>query len=135
MTQDPGLATPSAAPSMLRSEERLDLHTTTVAYDLVRVRRRIVTEERIVRVQVRREELVVESGALSDGREMAGPVPGAPSGDEPLIIVLHQEVPDVALRTEAYEQVTVTKQWVAGSQQVRAELRHEVVELETTPTL
>lgn len=126
MTQEPLTTTPSAGPTMIRSEERLDVRTERVEAQRVSVRRRIVTEERIVRVQVRREELVLDTVA-GDGVAVTGEFPDR---SEPLVLVLRQEVPDVVLRTEAYEQVTITKQSVTENQQVQAELRHEVVELE-----
>ena len=54
-------ATPAGQPAeVVRSEERLDVATTWEVVGRVRVAKRVVTEERVVTVSVRREELVVE---------------------------------------------------------------------------
>jgi stress response protein YsnF len=45
---------------VVRSEERLHLDTVSEVVGRVRVAKRVVTEERVVTVSVRREELVVE---------------------------------------------------------------------------
>ena len=127
MTQGTGAA-PTNGPTMIRSEERVSVHTQPVVYDRVRVHRRIITEERIVRVQVRREELVLESDTRAVGRQPDAGTMAGPS--EPLVFVLRREVPEVVLRTEAYERVTVAKHRVAGEQKVSAEVGHEVIELE-----
>ena len=67
MTQDPARSL-----EMIRSEERLDVRTEAVVYERVRVRRRIVVETRNVLVEVRREELVLESVLPGEGPVEAG---------------------------------------------------------------
>lgn len=122
--------------SVVRSEERLQVGTRSVVRDRVRVRRRIVTEERSVQVQVRREELVVEHREVGQEGEAGVGDPGLDAGPvglaarEPLVLLLREEIPEVILRARPYERVTLTVDTVAGQEQVSADLRHEVVETE-----
>lgn len=130
MTKDPARSV-----EMTRSEERFDVRTETVVYDRVRVRRRVVVETRNVLVEVRREELVLESVLPGGAGEVAaGAIGTGVAGDEPLVVVLHQEVPEFVLRTEAYERVTVTKQILSRNQPVVVDVSHEVIDLEQEVT-
>jgi uncharacterized protein (TIGR02271 family) len=88
---DTSATLPRHTAEVVRSEERLDVVTTSEVIGRVRVAKRVITEERVVTVSVRREELVVEelpvdpegphgslvterSGTASDGDGTAAPV-------------------------------------------------------------
>lgn len=114
--------------SVTRSEERLQVGTRRVVSGRVRLHRRVVTERLTVEVDVRREELVVEQTDEPGGT--AADTAGSPYRAEPLVVVLREEVPDVRVRVRPYEQVRVSVQEVASSEQVTEQLRKEVVEVE-----
>ena len=70
-----------------RSEEELRLTNAWRPVERVRVRKRIVTEQRVVTVELRREELVIEREPLEE-------VPAVPGGlpvPEPLVLTLSEE--------------------------------------------
>lgn len=98
----------------------------------VRIGKRVVTETRTVTVQVRREELYVEHIAapepaadLADGADVSAL--GA-SGEGPvLVLVLHEEVPEVIARVVPTERVSVFVDRVDGIETVSTDLRHEEV--------
>lgn len=109
-------------------EERLVVSTQRVAVERVRISKRIVTEVRTVEVPVRVEQLVVTREPLDAG-EVPVADPGTRAGD--LVLVLHEEVPEVTLRVVAVERVLVTTQDVAGEQTVSAVLAAEVADIST----
>lgn len=110
-------------------EERLIVSTQRVAVERVRISKRIVTEVRTVEVPVRVEQLVVSREPVGAGEPIALE-PGDRAGD--LVLVLHEEVPEVTLRVVAVERVVVTTQVVAGEQTVSAVLATEVADITTT---
>lgn len=125
--------------AMTLSAEQLVSQTTWVRTGAVRLRRRIVTEQRTIstQVQVRREELVIESDGVEwDANGVAvGRLPGdavaAPAGPPPpLVILLREEVPQVVLTVRPYERVTATVTPVTGQAPVTAQLSHEEIALE-----
>ncbi|WP_432561741.1 YsnF/AvaK domain-containing protein [Kineococcus sp. SYSU DK003] len=122
-----GLQGPEASvQTVLRTEELL-LGTERLATQRVRFRKRIVTTTRTLEVPVRLEQLVVEREPLAG---TAVPARSGASGDEEIVLVLHEEVPDVTLRVVPVEQVRVQVRTVAGEQVVTADLRTEVVDVE-----
>ena len=106
---------------------RQQLRATPVArpYEVVRARRRIVTEERTVTVAVRREELVLERIPVTEDRGLA------PGGDDVLEIVLHEEEVVMQTRVVPRELVRVHKERITEPRQVAAELRREQIGIET----
>jgi uncharacterized protein (TIGR02271 family) len=91
-TTDPDTRADAGAPAgdagqeagILRSEERLDVVAHVQEVGRVRISKRVVTEERVVTLQVRREELVVEELPVDPGR-----------GDDPLVMA-HSELSGAA---------------------------------------
>ncbi|WP_127783585.1 DUF2382 domain-containing protein [Rhodococcus sp. X156] len=145
---DPSAARPGrtgavgAAPaSTTRAEEELDVRVRRVPVERVRVRRRVVTETRQVSVDVRREELVLEhlpvaqtpDDQVPDAQTPDQAAEGAAFGEErePVVLVLHEEVPVVQLATRPYERVTVRVERVDGAHTISADLAREVVEVHT----
>lgn len=106
----------------------------------VQIRKRVVTETRTLTVQVRREELHVKripaptstpapTSADHPGGE-AGSDAWAADGTEPvLVLVLHEEVPEVSVRVVATERVGVFVDRVEETETVNVDLRHEEVAL------
>src|SRR3954447_17018532 len=77
--------------SIIRSEEELDLAGTRVrTIGRVRLQKRVVTEWVEVRVQLRREELVIYEEEIADGEVVEGSLERS---DDALEIVLHAEEP------------------------------------------
>ena len=128
MTADPAVDPDS---EVVLHAERLTTSRERVAVERVRFAKRIVTTTRTIEVPVRVEELVVTRGPLSGDLDGA-PFDAAPGrGGEELVIVLHEEVPEVVVRGGIpVEKITVTVRSVAGEQVVSADLRREVVDVE-----
>lgn len=129
--------------SVTLSAEQLVTATEWIESGQVRLRRRVVSESRMVEVVVRREELIVEVrnaavgqvgesyvGTALDGPPVPPPLPrGAPR-----VILLHEEVPEIVMRPRVYERVTVD---VVMSEEVAVwhdTVRHEYADTETTST-
>lgn len=120
--------------SMTLSAERIRTSTQWVQTGRVVLRRRIVTETRTVEVTLRREELVVDE--LSPSSAAPATDPGFEpdhAQHEPLVIVLRQEVPEVAVRVVPYERVTASIEYVATDEAVQASVRHEEVDFGVEP--
>jgi uncharacterized protein (TIGR02271 family) len=104
----------------------------------VRVRKRIVTEEKTisVTVPVRREELIIEELPVGTGAPEAGATRGtAPSqvgegvggiGESTLIVPLHEERVEVQKRAYVYEEVVITKEVVREVRRLDVPVRREV---------
>ncbi len=99
------------ATSVLRSEQQL------------RIDRQPVATER------GREELVIDREPLAEA-----PVEGVRPPPEPLVVVLHEEVPVVDIRTRPYQEATITVELVTTEQPLTTELQHEHIQVETDTT-
>ncbi|GAA0309638.1 DUF2382 domain-containing protein [Kineococcus aurantiacus] len=138
------------AAEVVLSAEVLSTGTVRVPVERVRVAKRIVHTTRTIEVPVRVEELVVTREAveatadpatdlvadpadlLADPGDLVAdpatePVPGA--GPTEVVLVLHEEVPQVSLRVEPVEVVRVEVQRVTGETVLEAELRTEVADV------
>jgi len=80
-------------------------------------------------VTVRREELVIDREPLTEA-----PVAAVRPPPEPLVVVLHEEVPVVNIRTRPYQEATVTVGLVTTEQPLTTELQHEHIQVETATT-
>lgn len=135
MTTDP--TRPATDVETVRAEERARVTTVWTAAERLTFRRRIVTETRQVNVTVRREELIIERTAMptaaSDAPRTAAPArpPGRLPSQQPLVIVLREELPVVQLTVQPYERVTATVERFTGEQTVSTELRKEHVQIVT----
>lgn len=109
--------------TVIRSEERLDVTTVRTATERLRIRKVIVTEERTVTLQVRREELVIEREPLE------GTVSGEATPPSPLTFVLHAEQPIVATRVVPVERVSVIVDRITEMRSVTDSVRRERVEM------
>ncbi|WP_375504287.1 DUF2382 domain-containing protein [uncultured Jatrophihabitans sp.] len=138
---EPASSVPADATSeMVISKEQLVANGAWVESGHVRLRRRVVSETRTVDVVVRREELVVETldvepvgpGQRYRGTALDGPpVPRAPIGaNEPLVILLREELPEVVVHTQVYERVTAHVETVTEMTLWRDSLRHEEISVD-----
>ena len=121
------------APDLILRRERMEVSTTWVPAETVRIHRRVVTETRMVPVEVRVEVLDVERLPLNDA-----PLIDAPSSHEPaqdLVILLHEEVPVVTVETRATERVTVHVRTVGTDVSISDQLKSEQVDLTTVPAV
>jgi len=119
-------------PEVVRHEERLKVGTTQVPYERVVLRRRITTEVRQIEVTVRREVLEVQRDQLS-GQD-AGTAALGDTAQQPLVIVLSEEVPVVQMQTRPYEQVRVVVDRTTEHVEVTETVGKEQVELTTELT-
>jgi len=128
--------TGSGAAEMVLHEEQLRVSTRMVPAERVRLVRRVVTEARMVEVQVRREVLDIErirlDGDPTDSVDLGAPGTAGVEG-APVVLVLHEEVPVVTMAVRAVEQITVTVTTVAGQTAVRAEVSSEQAEVVNVP--
>jgi stress response protein YsnF len=116
--------------AMTRSEEELAVDTVWRPAERVWVRRRVVEEEVVVAVTVRREELEIvrEPASRFDPprRDAGEPV-------EPLVMVLHEERPVVGVEVVPTEVVRVHRGVVRGGERtVTDTVRREQFEVERT---
>ena len=139
MSTPPQHARPETAPEVVLSAEQLQVRSTRVPRETVRVRKEVVTELRTIEVPVRVERLVITheppAGTPSAGDDARGTGAGSAQGARDLEVVLHEEVPEVSVRVQATERVRVRVVSVEDVETVTAELAHEeaVVEVEDLP--
>ncbi|MGI4895325.1 MAG: YsnF/AvaK domain-containing protein [Janthinobacterium lividum] len=106
--------------------EQLRVARERVGVERVRFAKRIVTTTRTIEVPVRVEQLVVSHEALTDGTVSGSPAHLA----NDVVIVLHEEIPEVTLRVVPVERVLVQVRSVVGEQSITADLRSETADLE-----
>lgn len=114
--------------TMTRSEERLSVRVERAAVARAVLRRRIVVEERLIRVQVRHEEADLEIVPLEEPRPLdarQGPAHLAPAE-----FVLHREEVVISRRLVPVERVRLTVDQVRTVHEAVEEVRREQVDLE-----
>lgn len=116
---------PTTGPAVVRHEERMRIGTEVVRTGRLRVRRRVVTEERTITVPVVREEIEIDYDEVPPGALVADP--GAVLSDEVHEIVLHEERVVVTKELVPVERVRLVRSVVPGTQVVDTPLRREVV--------
>ncbi|GAB3462692.1 DUF2382 domain-containing protein [Kineococcus endophyticus] len=116
---------------MVLSAEALRTGTVRVARERVRISKRIVETTRTVEVPVRVEQLVVVHEPLGPDDPVPDVDPTAPV--EELVVVLHEEVPEVTLRVHPVELVRIGIDTVPGEVVVEADVRSEEVEVDERP--
>jgi uncharacterized protein (TIGR02271 family) len=126
---------PRAAAEVVRSEERLDVTTRVQEVGRVRIAKRVVTEQRVVTVNVRREELVVEELPVDPNHaplvvEHGGLSGGARGGPPVVEMWLSEEEVEVTTRVVPKERVRVFVDTVTEVAEVRDTVGREVVEVE-----
>jgi len=112
---------------VIRHAEQIHATTRSVPVERVRLKKVIVTEERIITVQVRREELRLEHETLDPGTATPATV-----GPSDLELILHEEQITITRTIVPIERVRVTRTQVAGTQDITETLRHETVDISPT---
>ncbi|OOB92336.1 YsnF/AvaK domain-containing protein [Rathayibacter sp. VKM Ac-2630] len=123
-------ASPEIPPSVVLHEERLAVSTRRFATERVRLERVVVTEQRTITVDVRREEIRLVREPLEGGDPLPGG--GAAAPVEPVVVILHEERIGITRTVVPVERVTLRVSSVAGERDVTEELRREVVDVERT---
>ncbi len=115
--------------AMTRSEEKLDVHKVRRPSELVRLKKRVVTEHVTQTVPVEREELVIEREPITDAnRDAALSGPDIKEGEHEL--VLEQEDVAVEKRVEPQERVRLDKQVETEERIVEEDVRQERIDVE-----
>jgi uncharacterized protein (TIGR02271 family) len=122
----------SGPAEIIRSEEQVQVHVISVPRSILRIRKVIVTEQQTITVTVRHEELRIteepatattaDSGLLSE------------TGEDELIIVLHEEQVDVRTRAIPVERVRVRRTRGERSALITESVRREQVQVVSNDT-
>jgi len=107
---------------IVRSEERLTVTTEVVPYARARLRVETTTEEVLVPVTITRQHARLEYVDAA-GAPVAVPPGPQVSG----WVTLHVDEPVVSTRPVPVERVRLVTGWVAGEQQVQAQVAHEEI--------
>jgi len=113
--------------AMTRSEERLDVGTTSQEAGRVRLRKYVVTEQETHTVPVRKEKAVLETEPITDAN--AGDALDGPDiSEDEHEVVLHEERPVVEKTTEPVERVRLGTESVTEQETVTGDVRKERIE-------
>jgi uncharacterized protein (TIGR02271 family) len=118
---------PDTDSAMTRSEERLDVGTTSQEAGRVRLRKYVTTEQETVTVPVRKERAVLETEPITDANRdeaLAGP----DISEEEHEVVLEEERPVVGRTAEPVERVRLGKETVTDEETVTEEVRKEHID-------
>jgi uncharacterized protein (TIGR02271 family) len=112
---------------MTRSEERLDVDTTTERAGKARLRKYVVTEQEQVDVPVRREEVRLEREPITDDNRGAA-FDGPAISESEHEVTLHADRPVVNTEAVPVERVRLGKDTVEDRETVGGEVRKERIE-------
>ena len=115
--------------AMTRSEERMQVGTTSEEVGRARLRKHVVTEHQQVSVPVSHEEVRVEREPITDANRSAA-MHGRSIGEAEHEVVLHAERPVVDKTTEPVERVRLAKETVTEQQNVEGDVRKERIEFD-----
>lgn len=139
VTRSSGGTPVGTSAEVVRSEEQLNVSYRSEEIGRVRIAKRVITEERVVRVTLRREELVVEptssdvnrQGSLVSERSSDGAL-GTDAAQAPVAeIWLSEEEVEVVTRVVPRERVRVHVNTITESLHVEDNLAREVVDVES----
>lgn len=120
---------PNTDEAMTRSEERLDVGTTSEEAGRARLRKYVTTEQETVTVPVKKERAVLETEPITDanrGEATSGP----DISEEEHEVVLTEERPVVGKTAEPVERVKLGTETVTDEETVTEEVRKEHIEAE-----
>jgi uncharacterized protein (TIGR02271 family) len=115
---------------VIRSEEELHLSSAWRPVERVRVRKRVVTEERTVTLRLRREEIVVEREPVVGGAAVPGREPPV---QEPIVLTLSEEQAVITTRFVPVERVRVVVDRIAEEHALETTLKAEQIEVVQEP--
>jgi uncharacterized protein (TIGR02271 family) len=118
--------------AMTRSEEELQVGTVRRPSELVRLKKRVVTEQQQVTVPVQREEVVIEREAITDTNR-AEAMSGAEMSEAEQAVTLHEEEVVVEKRVVPKERVRLEKDVSTSEQTVDEAVRKEQIDIERDP--
>lgn len=120
---------PNTDEAMTRSEERLDVGTTSQEAGRARLRKYVTTEEETVTVPVKKERAVLETEPITDAnRDEAASGPAI--SEEEHEVVLTEERAVVGKTAEPVERVKLGTETVTDEETVTEEVRKEHIEAE-----
>jgi uncharacterized protein (TIGR02271 family) len=123
----PDTSGPTTDDAMTRSEEQLDVGTTTEQAGRARLRKYVVTEQQTVSVPVTKERAVVETEPITEGNAGAA-MSGPAISEEEHEVVLHEERPVVEKTATPVERVRLGTEKVVEQQAVTEDVRKERIE-------
>ena len=115
--------------AMTRSEERLDVGTTSQEAGRARLRKYVVTEQETHTVPVRKEKAVLETEPITDANADEA-LSGPEISEDEHEVVLREERPVVETRTEPVERVRLGTESVTEEETVTGDVRKERIEAE-----
>ena len=118
---------PNTDEAMTRSEEQLNVGTTTREAGKARLRKYVVTEEQTVTVPVTHEEVRLEREPITDAN-VGDAMAGAEISEEEHEVTLHEEQVVVQKQTVPVERVKLGTETVTEEQQVTEQVRKEQIE-------
>ncbi|GAA1634756.1 YsnF/AvaK domain-containing protein [Microbacterium flavum] len=122
---------PDGAAGMVRHEEHLDVHVETYPTETVRIEKVVVTEQRTLTIDVRREELRITRTPLAPGKSPAHLA--APRTTPPIVMILREEQPVITMAIVPVEKVTVTIAVHTAEHHLHESLHHEHIDVSTLP--
>ena len=118
---------PTTDDAMTRSEERVDVGTTSQEAGRVRLRKYVTTEQETHTVPVRKERAVLESEPVTDAN-VGNATSGPDLSEEEHEVVLNEERATVDKKVEPVERVRVGTETVTDEQTVTEDVRKEHIE-------
>jgi uncharacterized protein (TIGR02271 family) len=120
---------PNTDEAMTRSEERLDVGTTSQEAGRARLRKYVTTEEETVTVPVKKERAVLETEPITEANRDEA-LSGGDITEEEHEVVLQEERPVVSKTAEPVERVKLGTETVTDEETVTEEVRKEHIEAE-----
>ncbi|MCY4724646.1 PRC and DUF2382 domain-containing protein [Nocardioides sp. STR2] len=120
---------PNTDEAMTRSEERLDVGTTSQEAGRARLRKYVTTEQETVTVPVKKERAVLETEPIT-GENRDEALGGPAISEEEHEVVLQEERAVVGKTTEPVERVRLGTETVTDEETVTEEVRKEHIEAE-----
>jgi uncharacterized protein (TIGR02271 family) len=120
---------PNTDEAMTRSEERLDVGTTSQEAGRARLRKYVTTEQETVTVPVKKERAVLETEPVT-GENRDEALDGPAISEEEHEVVLTEERPVVGKTAEPVERVRLGTETVTDEETVTEEVRKEHIEAE-----
>jgi len=120
---------PNTDEAMTRSEERLDVGTTSQEAGRARLRKYVTTEEETVTVPVKKERAVLETEPITDANRDEA-TSGPAISEEEHEVVLQEERAVVGKTAEPVERVKLGTETVTDEETVTEEVRKEHIEAE-----
>jgi uncharacterized protein (TIGR02271 family) len=120
---------PNTDEAMTRSEERLDVGTTSQEAGRARLRKYVTTEQETVTVPVKKERAVLETEPITEAN-LDEATSGPDISEEEHEVVLTEERPVVGKTAEPVERVKLGTETVTDEETVTEEVRKEHIEAE-----